>query len=96
MRKRGRASVSVIVSCFNYERYVGEAIRSALGQAGAATEVIAVDDGSCDGSGVRYLALAWRAFWWLDEYPRLAGALRAHQRLLARSDDVLLYGPRDS
>jgi hypothetical protein len=47
-------------------------------------------------SGVRYVALAWPAFWWLDEYPRLAGALGAHRRRLAHTDDVLLYGPLDA
>jgi hypothetical protein len=45
------------------------------------------------GSGVRYVALAWPAFWWLDEYPGLAEALRARHRVLADTDDVLLYGP---
>jgi glycosyltransferase involved in cell wall biosynthesis len=42
--------VSVVVSCFNYERYVGAAIASALAQADSDVEVIAVDDGSSDGS----------------------------------------------
>ncbi|HWX75264.1 MAG TPA: glycosyltransferase [Solirubrobacteraceae bacterium] len=45
-----RARVSVIVSCFDYERYVGEAIASALAQAHPDVEVIAVDDGSRDRS----------------------------------------------
>jgi hypothetical protein len=44
------AALSVIVVSHDYERYVGEAIASALEQAGAATEVIVVDDGSTDGS----------------------------------------------
>jgi hypothetical protein len=45
-----RARVSIIVSCFNYERYVGEAIRSALAQTDDWTELIVVDDGSTDRS----------------------------------------------
>jgi hypothetical protein len=44
-------------------------------------------------AGVGYLALAWPAFWWLAEYPGLAAALAAHRRLLAESEDVLVYGP---
>jgi hypothetical protein len=43
-------ALSVIVVSHDYERYVGEAIESALRQPGAETEVIVVDDGSTDGS----------------------------------------------
>ncbi|HEX9481518.1 MAG TPA: glycosyltransferase family A protein [Solirubrobacteraceae bacterium] len=42
--------LSVIITSHDYERYVGDAIASALDQRGAATEVIVVDDGSTDGS----------------------------------------------
>jgi glycosyltransferase involved in cell wall biosynthesis len=42
--------VSVIVNNYNYERYVGQAIDSALGQTYPHVEVIVVDDGSKDGS----------------------------------------------
>jgi glycosyltransferase involved in cell wall biosynthesis len=42
--------VSVVISCFNYERFVADAVHSALGQTGARTEVIVVDDGSEDAS----------------------------------------------
>jgi Glycosyl transferase family 2 len=42
--------ISVILTSFNYERYIGEAIASALEQDGGQTEVIVVDDGSSDGS----------------------------------------------
>ncbi|HXB16867.1 MAG TPA: glycosyltransferase [Solirubrobacteraceae bacterium] len=43
-------SLSVIITSHDYERYVGDAIESALSQDGAPTEVIVVDDGSTDGS----------------------------------------------
>ena len=43
-------AVSVIISCFNYERYVGQCVRSVLEQTAAPLEVIVVDDGSTDGS----------------------------------------------
>lgn len=42
--------VSVIVNNYNHERYVGQAIDSALGQSWPRTEVIIVDDGSTDRS----------------------------------------------
>jgi glycosyltransferase involved in cell wall biosynthesis len=42
--------VSVIVPCFNYGRFVGAAIESALSQGWSSLEVIAVDDGSTDDS----------------------------------------------
>lgn len=42
--------VSIVVSNFNYARYLGEAIESALGQLYEPVEVIVVDDGSTDES----------------------------------------------
>ncbi len=45
-----RPSVSIIISNFNYGRFLGEAIDSALAQTWPHTEVIVVDDGSTDDS----------------------------------------------
>jgi sugar O-acyltransferase (sialic acid O-acetyltransferase NeuD family) len=42
--------VSVLLSSYNHERFVGEAIRSALGQTLADLELIIIDDASTDGS----------------------------------------------
>lgn len=44
------AKVSVVIPCFNYARYVPDAIRSALSQTGVDVEVIVVDDASTDAS----------------------------------------------
>jgi GT2 family glycosyltransferase len=45
---RGNDDVTVVISCFNYGRYLAEAVESALGQKGGAPHVIVVDDGSTD------------------------------------------------
>lgn len=42
--------VSILIPCYNAERWVGQAIESALGQTWPDKEVIVVDDGSTDGS----------------------------------------------
>jgi glycosyltransferase involved in cell wall biosynthesis len=42
--------VTICIPCFNAERWIGEAVRSALDQTYAEKEVIVVDDGSTDGS----------------------------------------------
>jgi hypothetical protein len=42
--------ISVVITCYNYARYVAEAIDSALGQDYPNKEVIVVNDGSTDGS----------------------------------------------
>jgi glycosyltransferase involved in cell wall biosynthesis len=42
--------VSVIIPCYNAERWIDEAIHSALNQTYSPVEVIVVDDGSSDGS----------------------------------------------
>ena len=42
--------VSVVIPCFNAERYIAATLRAVLQQSGAALEVIVVDDGSTDAS----------------------------------------------
>jgi glycosyltransferase involved in cell wall biosynthesis len=48
--KAPRPLVSVVITCFNYARYVGAAIESALSQDYAPLEVVVVNDGSQDDS----------------------------------------------
>jgi GT2 family glycosyltransferase len=45
-----RPLVSILIPCYNAERWVGQAIESALAQTWPNKEVIVVDDGSTDGS----------------------------------------------
>ncbi|HEX2660594.1 MAG TPA: glycosyltransferase family A protein, partial [Polyangia bacterium] len=42
--------ISIVIPCFNYARYVEQAIGSALAQRHPRTEVIVVNDGSTDDS----------------------------------------------
>ena len=42
--------VSILIPCYNAERWIAQAIESALAQTWAAKEVIVVDDGSTDRS----------------------------------------------
>lgn len=48
--RHNEPSVSIIVPCFNYGRFLAEAIESALGQSHVPLEVIVIDDGSTDDS----------------------------------------------
>lgn len=43
-------TVTVVIPCYNYARYVGQAIESALGQYGVSPDVVVVDDASTDES----------------------------------------------
>jgi glycosyltransferase involved in cell wall biosynthesis len=45
-----RPTFAIVITCYNYGHYVGQAIESALGQTRAADEVIVLDDGSTDNS----------------------------------------------
>ncbi len=57
-RATPRASVSVVIPCFNYASFVGDATRSALEQRGVDVDVIIVDDASTDDSLGQAEALA--------------------------------------
>ena len=52
--------VSVLIPCFNAERFVGAALESVLAQTYAPIEVIVVNDGSSDGSAAVLAAFCAR------------------------------------
>ena len=52
------AQVSAVITCYNYGRYLREAVESVLGQTYRDVEVIIVDDGSTDETP--QLATSWR------------------------------------
>jgi glycosyltransferase involved in cell wall biosynthesis len=49
--------VSLTVTTFNHEKYIGAAVRSALGQTHANVQVVVADDGSTDGTGAEVRAV---------------------------------------
>ena len=42
------SDVTVVITCFNYGRFLNEAMRSALKQEGGPPRILVVDDGSTD------------------------------------------------
>jgi len=74
--------VSILIPCYNAERWVGDAIRSALAQTYEPKEVIVVDDGSTDGS-LEVMKSFGDAIRWESGPNR--GACEARNRLTALS-----------
>jgi glycosyltransferase involved in cell wall biosynthesis len=89
--------VSILIPCFNAERWIGEAIESALAQTWPEKEVIVVDDGSTDGS-LDVIRRFGRQILWETGPNRGGGAARNRLMELARgpwlqyldADDILL------
>lgn len=46
----GEARIAVVITCYNYERYVARSIRSVVDQNCDACEIVVIDDGSTDTS----------------------------------------------
>jgi Glycosyl transferase family 2 len=89
--------VSIIINNYNYDRFLAEAINSALNQTYPDTEVIVVDDGSTDGSREIIAGYGDRITPILQENGKQAAALnsgfassRGDIILFLDSDDYLL------
>lgn len=66
--------VSVLVPAYNVERYIAEAVESALAQTYPAVEVVVVNDGSTDGTADALLPYRDRVVYVEQENRGLAGA----------------------
>ena len=55
---QGRPLVSVVIPCYNYKRFLAEAVGSVLAQDEVELDVVIVDDASTDGSGTLAVELA--------------------------------------
>ena len=75
--------VSVLIPCFNAERFVGAALESVLAQTYAPIEVIVVNDGSSDGSAAVLAAFCARGVMVIDQ--ENAGQCAAANRALAEA-----------
>ena len=49
--------VSIIITCYNYEQYIGECIESCLAQTYKPIEIIVVDDASTDNSALKIFSI---------------------------------------
>jgi glycosyltransferase involved in cell wall biosynthesis len=68
--------LSIVIPAYNVERYVGDAVSSALGQSLSEIEVIAVDDGSSDSTASRITAFGDRRVKLLQQENRGLSAAR--------------------
>ena len=95
--------ISVVIPCYNAERYVAAAVRSVLAQRQAGLEIIVVDDGSSDGS-VRLLRESFPEIEVLEQRnqgvsaARNAGIANARGEWIAflDADDIWLPGKLDA
>ena len=82
--------VSILIPCFNAAPYVGAAIESVLAQTYAPIEVIAVDDGSTDGSVAEIGAFADRGVILVEQAKGNAAAAR-NRAFVRSSGEFILF-----
>jgi len=85
---------SIVIAAYNVERYVAEAIRSALGQTYGDREVIVVDDGSEDGTASRIAEFGDRIVF-IEQAHRGAAAARNRGIQAARGEFIALLDADD-
>lgn len=84
VRQARRPRVSVIIPCYNYGRYLPEAVDSVLAQTFADFEIVIVDDGSTDDSR----AVAEQLAAMHPERVRVIGQERSGQPAIARNRGI--------
>jgi glycosyltransferase involved in cell wall biosynthesis len=87
--------ISVIIPVYNYERYLGEAIESVLGQTYQDLEVIVVDDGSTDRSGDVAKSFAGRGVRYCQEVHAGIGPARNKGVELAQGEFIAFLDADD-
>jgi len=87
--------ISVIIPVYNYERYLGEAIESVLGQTYQDLEVIVVDDGSTDRSGEVAESFAGRGVRYCQEVHAGIGPARNKGVELAQGEFIAFLDADD-
>jgi glycosyltransferase involved in cell wall biosynthesis len=80
--------VSIIIPCYNAERWLAATLESALRQTWPAVEIIVINDGSADGSLARARQFEARGVRVIDQPNRGASAARNHGLRLARGDFI--------
>jgi glycosyltransferase involved in cell wall biosynthesis len=93
-----KPDVSVVIPVFNAERFIADAVDSALGQESVAVEVIVIDDGSVDGTAeiIRSFGERVTALSQSNQGPAVARNLasaRAHADVVAFLDADDLWLP---
>lgn len=86
--------ISVVIPCYNAERWVGRAIESVLAQEGVTVEVIVIDDGSTDVS-VDVLRRYEVCIHWETGPNRGACAARNRGLALARANHIMFLDADD-
>lgn len=88
------ASVSVIIPVYNVEKYLGDAIASALAQTLPPLEIIVVDDGSTDASAA--IACGFGAPVWVESQPHRGVAVARNRGVaLARGQFIAFLDADD-
>jgi glycosyltransferase involved in cell wall biosynthesis len=83
------ARVSILIPCYNAERWIAQAIQSALDQTYPHKEVIVIDDGSTDGSLQIIREFGERIRW--ETGPNRGGNIARNQLLQLSRGDWLQY-----
>ena len=94
MSEARKPDVSVVIPCYNAEKWVSRAIESVLAQEGVSVEVLVVDDGSTDKSLEVLRACSGRIIW--ETGPNRGACPTRNQGLaMARADYVMFLDADD-